>query len=985
MSNVSPQQDFETDKDRAIEADRLNGSDILDYSITEINSQSQSNKISNWWQKTQQFWSNQTLRNRLSWVVLPTALLPLFIASSVNYHVSLQRSKEHTTEKLKDRVLIASKATNKLVEEALETPRTLVFNPLVIEAIQNYERTGAVQDTRTVDNFKLNSYLQKLADVEEIEEIYITASDGRIVAYTHAPNIYLQGEREWWRASKAGGEWISYSSEAEEKRTAAFTLEFGVKIEDPDTSQFIGAIKAIIPFENLDPLSQYLENTGISGTQKLQIFYVGQDNLKIITTIDSSSKENKTTAIIGSQEIENIAKTTIDQLNRQRKDDRAIKQQLSEDFKNIRQLEVYPFRYANNDETTEIISFIYQRKRYTIAVIPQTNWVTVASIDLKDINAAANTSIWIFVTVGIIVALGSAIALLFLARQISAPLGKLAIAAEKVATGNLEVEAETSGTQETQTLARSFNNLLIQVRSLLEKQTEEAKRTKILAELSRARDEREIESALNKLLIEARQTLQADRTIIYKFDANWQGAIVAESVAAEFPRSLGNRMYDPCFAEKYVDKYREGRTVAIADIYEAGLTDCHLKQLEPLQVKANLVVPIVIGDRLYGLLIAHQCSSTRQWQTSEIDYLAQLAAQIGLSLSSYTLLEQKQTEAERERQQKEAMQTELLQLLNDVEGASQGDLTVRAEISASEIGIVADFFNAIIENLRDIVTKVKKAATQVNSSIGENEIAIRELADEALQQATQIAETLNSVENMAKSIQKVADNAEAAARVAKTASSSAQSGERAMERTVETILQMRETVSETAKKVKRLGESSQQISKVISLIDQIAMQTNLLAINAGIEAARAGEEGRGFAVVAEEVGELAEQSAAATKEIQQIVENIQQETAEVADAMEVGTAQVVEGTRLVEKTKKSLAQIVQVSRQIDELVESISKATVSQAKTSQSVTNLIQEISRVSQRSSQSSRQVSSSLQETVEIAKQLQSSVSTFVVEEET
>ena len=205
-----------------------------------------------------------------------------------------------------------------------------------------------------------------------------------------------------------------------------------------------------------------------------------------------------------------------------------------------------------------------------------------------------------------------------------------------------------------------------------------------------------------------------------------------------------------------------------------------------------------------------------------------------------------------------------------------------------------------------------------------------------------------------------------------------------MERTVESISQLRSTVAETAKKVKRLGESSQQISKVISLINQIALQTNLLAINASIEAARAGEEGRGFAVVAEEVGELAAQSTAATKEIEQIVENIQLETSEVVEAMELGTSQVVEGTRLVEETKQSLGQIVEVSRQIDQLVQSISGATVSQAQTSESVTKLMEEIAQISEKTSDSSRTVSGSLQETVAIAQQLQASVGAFKVGDE-
>jgi len=206
-----------------------------------------------------------------------------------------------------------------------------------------------------------------------------------------------------------------------------------------------------------------------------------------------------------------------------------------------------------------------------------------------------------------------------------------------------------------------------------------------------------------------------------------------------------------------------------------------------------------------------------------------------------------------------------------------------------------------------------------------------------------------------------------------------------MNRTVEGISQLREKVAETAKKVKRLGESSQQISKAVSLINQIALQTKLLAINASIEAARAGEEGRGFAVVAEEVGELATQSAGATKEIEAIVENIQKETGEVVEAMELGNSQVVEGTHLVGEAKQSLDQMVEVSHQIDQLVQSISGETVSQTKTSEMFTNLMKDIAKVSENTSDSSRQVSDSLEGTVEIARQLQASVGNFKIDDQT
>ena len=527
---------------------------------------------------------------------------------------------------------------------------------------------------------------------------------------------------------------------------------------------------------------------------------------------------------------------------------------------------------------------------------------------------------------------------------------------------------------------------------LLKLRQAEAKRERVFAQIANARATEELQSPLNDFLPDVRAILDADRVVVYKFDRDWYGKVIAESVEADLPKASEADLSDPCFADEtndFVDKYRQGRVHSIENIDQAGMNECYYKQLAALKVKSNLVVPIVSGatdsteGELFGLLIAHQCSRPRTWQPSEIDYFKGIAEQLEIALRGFVLLGLRQAEAERERQGKERLQKELLNLLTDVEGVSSGDLTVRAELSSGEIGIIADFFNAIVESLRDLVTQVKQAATQVNSSVGENEGVIGQLATEAIEQANQISTTLNSVEQMTRSIQEVADNASQAAAVARTASTTAETGGEAMDRTVESILQLRETVAETAKKVKRLGESSQQISKVISLINQIALKTNLLAVNASIEAARAGEEGRGFAVVAEEVGELAAQSASATKEIEKIVENIQLETSQVVEAMELGTTQVVEGTKLVAQTKQSLEQIVGVSRQIDGLLQSISQATISQAQTSQSVTSLMGEISQLSGRTSDTSRQVSSSLRETVAIAQQLQTSVETFKVDD--
>ncbi|MBE9063770.1 GAF domain-containing protein [cf. Phormidesmis sp. LEGE 11477] len=483
--------------------------------------------------------------------------------------------------------------------------------------------------------------------------------------------------------------------------------------------------------------------------------------------------------------------------------------------------------------------------------------------------------------------------------------------------------------------------------------------------------------------------LNTSRVIIYLFDESWKGTIVAEAVDPQWTPAQGVNIADPCFAQNYVEKYRAGRIKATTDIYNAGLTTCHLQQLEPYQVKANLVAPIVVEDRLLGLLVAHECTGPREWSQASISFIKRVATQLGYALEQAEATWQKERaltranalSAERLRRQEE-IEIQLVNLLSDVEAVADGNLTVRADVSAGEIGTVADFFNAIVESLRQVVTQVKRSTDQVNNALWQNEAAIRLLAEDALQQAEQTTLTLDSVEAMTDSIQQVAQQAKEAAAVAKSASETANQGEAAMDLTVNNIMGLRQTVGFTAKKVKRLGESSQQITKAVSLINQISQQTNLLAINAGIEAARAGEDGQGFAAVAEEVSELATRSAAATEEIERIVDTIQRETGDVVTAIEQSTSQVVEGTQRVEEARASLGQILIGSQRMDEFARSISQATSSQVQISTSVYALIEKIAQLAKRTSASSEQVSEALNQTVGVAQNLQAQVATFVVD---
>jgi methyl-accepting chemotaxis protein PixJ len=626
--------------------------------------------------------------------------------------------------------------------------------------------------------------------------------------------------------------------------------------------------------------------------------------------------------------------------------------------------------------------------------LPDLKWQVILATDTATAFAPQRDLLLAILGGTVLTTLLASVFAAWLAKRATQPILNATQTVARLGQGELNTRLEIDSEDELGELGENINLMAEQLQLLLKEQELDAERAKIITEITlRIRRNLKSEDIFKTAVREVRSCLRSDRVVIYSLDrSTWEGIVVAESVATGYPKMMGVQIDDPCFRDRHIEMYKDGRVRAIANIYqEPSLqnANCYIKMLEKFSVKGTLIAPIIRDGQLMGLMITHQCDSPRFWQQAEIDFFKQVANQIGYALEQAKLLEEVEQArhkaeqgSEDERNQKEALQMQLLELLGEVEGAASGDLTVRADVTTGEIGTVADFFNSIVENLRLIVTQVKQAAYQVNTAIGSNQGAMRELAEDAIMQASEINRTLDAVDQMTYSIQYVAENAQQAAKVAQNASYTAKKSGKAMDMTVQNILKLRETVGETAKKVKRLGESTQQISRVVSLINQIAMQTNLLAINAGIEAARAGDEGQGFAVVAEEVGELAARSAAATKEIEQIVENIQRETSEVVQAMEVGTAQVVEGTRIVEDAKSSLSQILDVSRQIDSLVQSISTATTSQVETSQAVSQLMREIALVSERTSYSSRQVSDSLQQTAVISQELQETVETFKVD---
>lgn len=328
-------------------------------------------------------------------------------------------------------------------------------------------------------------------------------------------------------------------------------------------------------------------------------------------------------------------------------------------------------------------------------------------------------------------------------------------------------------------------------------------------------------------------------------------------------------------------------------------------------------------------------------------------------------------------------QNAILRLLDEIADLADGDLRSYATVSEDFTGAIADSINFAIDQLRDLVSRITDTSQEVARYTQNTQTITNQLAEASEHQAQEIAGASAAINEMAVSIDQVSANAAESAEVAERSVQIASNGADVVNRSIVGMDTIREQIQETSKRIKRLGESSQEIGNIVSLINDIADQTNILALNAAIQASMAGEAGRGFAVVADEVQRLAERSASATKQIEGLVKTIQTDTNEAVISMEQTTSEVVRGANLAKDAGVALDEIQSVSNNLAKLIANISNAAKLQSASASHIANTMNVVQEITSQTTTATFDTARSVSELANMAESLRESVSDFKLPE--
>ncbi len=437
------------------------------------------------------------------------------------------------------------------------------------------------------------------------------------------------------------------------------------------------------------------------------------------------------------------------------------------------------------------------------------------------------------------------------------------------------------------------------------------------------------EDILKTSVREVRRILECDRVVIYSLSQDTNGTVIAESVSSRWTRALGKKIDDPCFEPHYKEKYLNGRVRALSNIREAGMSSCYIEQLEKLEVKANLVAPIINEGKLFGLLVAHQCSSTREWQQPEIRWVAQIATQVGFALDNAQLLG-------------------------------------RLDESTKTSDRVSHQQYEQTETLKDQLVEI----------LAENGDAYQTLSQEAMGQSETTIKVLHQIQEVADSFSAIALNAQQVKLHKQQNDLAIQSTQESLDRAVNSISNIQSTVQNAAVGFDNLSHSCQQLSETVKTIKDLSKQIvqQSMSITRAVNRSQIAEEDNQNSLVdlSDSIFSLMQELFESTAQVEPLFANLKTEVREKTVALDSGTQQLISGVEEFQTVRQKLDRVVTLNNKMSPLVENISKSVENQLQSSTFAKDSVQEIASIAERISQQSMGIAQSFNQLVGLVQKL-------------
>ncbi len=768
------------------------------------------------------WWQRQSIRFKTTVLAIALGTIPTLAVGSIAYYFAASSIEQQNTDLRKSLVTDLQNQVNVFMGDRFNDIQMMATLPIFIDPQLRNLTTSAEK----------SAALEKIQDAYGIyNSIAVFDAQGDLIAKTDGEALGNHLDRGYIQAAiQTDGAVISQPRIS--TSSGIFSVYTAAPIKDRVTGATIGFVRARMPVE---VLKQLLQDYTAQGSQYYLLnnqgeIFLGSSGEYVIKTLsNNSSVTNKTydyeavkavTVFDGTAELFNSANLAVDTA------------------------------FNTKTKTKQFVTFA---PADAVEGLPALNWQAIMASDTATVFAPQRELRRIFMlSTGLVALAVGAIAYAW-ANRLLRPILQAASVVQDIGRGDFQTRVQITGADEIARLGDNINRMAVQLSSLVEAQTlltQQAQSVnKIILQLGNAVEQSEIFSLAVK---ESFQTLQSDRVIYYQFKNAHQGIVEAECVK-DCTSILNTEMLNPDLVAEYYAQHQDNIQVkAIDNTARANLSQSSRQQLESWQVQASLTAPVVVNDKLAGLLMIHQCSTHRTWLDEEVKYVLQVANQIGLAATRLKFIKQQKLAENRAKSAKEAIENRALSLLQEVYEVAEGNLTIRAKVTDDEIGTIADSYNSTIESLQKLVNQTKTAAIEVQLNTSANDLAVQSLAQETVIQAVAIARMLEQVKTMQQSISLVATQANQAEQFVKQAALTINSSDQAMNHTVAQINAVQNTIAQTANKAEKLGESSQEISQAVNLISRFAAQTHLLALKASIEAARAGEQGKGFAVIAGE-------------------------------------------------------------------------------------------------------------------------------------